>query len=246
MPVWLPPDKQPVFPEATAARRDGLLALGGNLEPKTLLDAYRRGVFPWYEEGQPLLWWCPDPRTVLEPDALRVSRSLRKSLRSKFGRIGLNRAFAQVVRACAQPREYAAKTWITAPMERAYVALHKAGFACSVEVYGRDGELAGGLYGVHVGCMVFGESMFAKSADASKAALFYLCAHMQRHALPLIDCQVESAHLRRLGARPMARAVFLERCARLCGRAPARDAWRPRWLNDPAAMESSSPDALTL
>ena len=238
MPVWLPPDKRPVFPEPTVAGRDGLLALGGDLAPETLLNAYRRGVFPWSEQGQPLLWWCPDPRMVLRPEELRVSRSLRKSLRSKFGRIGLNRAFAQVIRACAQARKYTAKTWITAPMERAYVALHKAGFAYSVEVYDRDGELAGGLYGVRVGRMVFGESMFARRADASKAALFYLCAHVQRHGLPLIDCQVESAHLRSLGARPMARAVFLERCARLCGRAPAPDAWRPRWLNDPATVES--------
>ena len=187
MPVWLPPDK-PAFPEPATARRDGLLALGGNLEPKTLLDAYRRGIFPWYEEGQPLLWWCPDPRIVLEPGKLRVSRSLRKSLRSKFGRIGLNRAFAHVIRACAQPRKRAAGTWITAPMQRAYVELHKAGFAYSVEVYDRDGALAGGLYGVRLGHMVFGESMFARRTDASKAALFHLCAHMQRHAMPLIDC----------------------------------------------------------
>ena len=234
MPVWLPPDKQPVFPEPTAARGDGLLAIGGNLEPKTLLDAYRRGVFPWYEEGQPLLWWCPDPRTVLAPEELRVSRSLRKSLRSKFGRISLNRAFARVIRACAQPRKHAADTWITAAMERAYVGLHEAGFAYSVEVYGRDGELAGGLYGVHLGRMVFGESMFARRSDASKAALFYLCAHMRRHALPLIDCQVESAHLASLGAKPMARAAFVERSTRLCGQPQARDIWRPQWLNEPA------------
>ena len=238
MPVWLAPHKRPRFPEAATAQRDGLLALGGNLEPQTLLDAYRRGVFPWYEDGQPLLWWCPDPRTVLEPDGLRVSRSLRKSLRSKFRRIGLNRAFAHVIHACAQARKCAAKTWITAPMERAYVALHQAGFAYSVEVYDRDDELAGGLYGVHIGCMVFGESMFSRRADASKAALFCLCAHMRRYALPLIDCQVESPHLRSLGARPMARTVFLERCARLCDQTPARDAWRPRWLHDTATTEA--------
>ena len=232
MPVWLPPDN-PIFPEAATAHPGGLLALGGNLEPKTLLDAYRRGVFPWYEDGQPPLWWCPDPRTVLEPHELRVSRSLRKSLRSKFGRIGLNRAFAQVIRACAQARKYAAGTWITAPMERAYVALHQAGFAYSVEVHDRHGALAGGLYGVRVGRMVFGESMFSRRADASKAALFYLCAHMREHALPLIDCQVESAHLRSLGAKPMARSLFLECCARLCAQTPARDAWRPQWLHEP-------------
>ncbi len=240
MPVWLPPDKRPIFPEAATARPDGLLAVGGNLEPKTLLDAYRRGVFPWYEEGQPLLWWCPDPRTVLAPCELRVSRSLRKSLRSKFGRIGLNRAFAQVIRACAQPRKYAAKTWITVAMERAYVELHQAGFAYSVEVYDRHGELAGGLYGVHIGRMVFGESMFAKSVDASKAALFYLCAHMQRHGLPLIDCQVESAHLCSLGARPMARAAFLERCTRLCAQPQAPDVWRPQWLHEPPPSDSAA------
>ncbi len=242
MPVFVLHDDRPVFPEPSSARPDGLLALGGNLEPETLVSAYRRGIFPWYSEDQPLLWWSPDPRLVLEPGELRVSRSLSKSLRSKFPRIGLNRAFGEVIGACTEPRKNSPGTWITETMKNAYIALHKAGFAFSVEAYDDGGALAGGLYGVRIGRMVFGESMFSKRSDASKAALFHLCAHMRRHGLALLDCQVESGHLRRLGAKPMPRAQFLEQNARLCRQPPGPDLWRAQWLPCPAEQQRQQQD----
>lgn len=187
---------------------DGLLAAGGDLDPRTLLEAYRRGVFPWYEQGQPPLWWSPDPRTVLFPESLKVSRSLRKRLRQGRFEVVFDRAFGEVIRACAAPRAPGAGTWLTADMVAAYERLHRAGHAHSVECR-REGELVGGLYGVALGGVFFGESMFSRVSDASKVALVHLVEEVSRRGFRLIDCQVYSPHLESLGARSIPRSEFL-------------------------------------
>ena len=200
------------LPEASKAlcQPDGLLAIGGNLEPETLLNAYRRGVFPWYSEGQPILWWSPDPRCVLEPGAVRISRSLRRTLRRNTFRVSFNQAFAEVVQGCAAPRGDSDNTWITAEMAAAYLRLHQLGHAISCECW-HEGELAGGLYGVSIGKVFFGESMFTRAgkSDASKVALVHLAEMLGKRDFRLIDCQVHSRHLESLGARFMPRNTFL-------------------------------------
>ena len=187
---------------------NGLLAVGGELSVARLLQAYRRGIFPWYEEPQPVLWWSPDPRSVLFPDELNISRSLRKSLRRQQFRLSADRAFERIVAACAAPRTDAPGSWIGPAMARAYAALHRAGHAHSIEVWGNDEQLVGGLYGVALGRVFFGESMFSRVADASKAALLALRQLMREQALEIIDCQLESAHLNSLGARNISRQAF--------------------------------------
>jgi leucyl/phenylalanyl-tRNA--protein transferase len=198
------------FPPASQALTEpnGLLAAGGDLSPKRLLAAYRRGIFPWYEEGQPILWWSPDPRSVLRPDAVKVSRSLRRSLNKGGFELEIDRAFEEVVAACAEPRRYTDSTWITREMAAAYTRLHGLGWAHSFESW-RDGELVGGLYGVAIGRVFFGESMFARATDASKVAFVRLAEHLQAHDFRLIDCQVASAHVASLGATTVSRADFL-------------------------------------
>jgi leucyl/phenylalanyl-tRNA---protein transferase len=193
---------------------DGLLAAGGSLTTRRLIDAYRKGIFPWFNEGDPILWWSPDPRTVLRPSALHVSHSLKKRLKKEAFFITVDRAFARVLDGCAAPRSGDSSTWLSAAMRRAYLALHGAGVAHSVEVW-MDGELAGGIYGVGIGRMFFGESMFSRRTDASKIAMARLAAQLQRWALPLIDCQLETEHLRSLGAEPMPRRRFVAEVARL-------------------------------
>jgi leucyl/phenylalanyl-tRNA--protein transferase len=175
---WIRPDDPPdAFPDPQRALHepDGLLAVGGDLSPERLLAAYRRGIFPWYEAGQPILWWSPDPRAVLLPDELKVSTSLRKALRSRDVEVTLDRAFADVISGCAAPRPRQRGTWLTPDMQRAYARLHELGYAHSVEVW-EDGTLAGGLYGVALGRVFFGESMFSRLRDASKVALVHLVA----------------------------------------------------------------------
>lgn len=186
----------------------GLLAVGGDLEPATLLAAYRAGSFPWSGPGEPLLWWSPDPRAVLQPAALHCSRSLRRRLRRGDYTVSFDRAFAQVTAQCAAPRRGAAGTWLTAPMRAAYQRLHALGVAHSAEAW-QDGELVGGLYGVALGRVFFGESMFARRPDASKAAFAVLMRRLLAWGFALVDCQVASAHLRTLGAVDMPRAEFL-------------------------------------
>ena len=200
------------FPPDAAAlvEPNGLIAVGGDLAPARLLAAYRRGIFPWYEEGQPILWWTPDPRLVLDPRGLRVSRSLRRILRSGRFRVTLNRNFAAVMTACAAPRRNSDGTWITPAMVRAYRQLHTMGHAHSIEVWERDG-LAGGLYGVALGAAFFGESMFSRESNASKVALAHLCALLAPLEPALVDCQVPSRHLLGLGAEPVPRSLFRER-----------------------------------
>ena len=197
------------FPDPNRAPKDGPLALGGDLSPARLLDAYSHGIFPWFENDElPILWWSPDPRAVLAPAELRVSRSLAKQLRSGRYDVTADRAFADVVAGCAVPRQVGAGTWITQRMRRAYCELHRAGYAHSVEAW-RDDALVGGLYGVSLGGMFFGESMFSRAADASKVALAHLARQLAAWNFTLIDCQMPTDHLRSLGAREMPRAKFL-------------------------------------
>lgn len=210
-PIPLSPDPDSPFPPAELALSDpdGLLAFGGDLSPARLLNAYRHGIFPWYSQGQPILWWSPDPRLVFRTDALHLSRRLRRSLRSKDWTLSADTAFAEVLNACADsPRRGQLGTWIVPEMRAAYLALHALGHAHSVEVW--DGQrLIGGIYGIAVGRMFFGESMFSFASGASSAALAGLCQRLAEWGWPLLDAQVVSAHLLRLGAVEMPRRQFL-------------------------------------
>ena len=214
------------FPDPERAERDpdGLLAVGGDLTPGRLLDAYRHGIFPWFSEGQPILWWSPDPRTVLLPRDVVVSRSLRKTLRRKHLEFSFDLDFRSVIRACAGPRRDAAGTWILPDMIDAYAALHASGHAHSVEVW-QDGMLAGGLYGVAIGRAFFGESMFSDARDASKVALVALCRRLESWNFAVVDCQVRTEHLVRMGAREIPRREFLAILARACSSAGPHS-WR--------------------
>jgi leucyl/phenylalanyl-tRNA--protein transferase len=193
---------------------DGLLAAGGSLTTRRLVDAYRRGIFPWFNEGDPILWWSPDPRMVLRPSRLHVSHSLAKKLRKGSFLVTIDRAFARVLDGCAAPRTGDSGTWLSMPMRRAYTALHQAGLAHSIEVW-MDGELAGGIYGVGIGRMFFGESMFTRRSDASKIAMARLAAQLERWGCPLVDCQLETDHLLSLGAEHMPRRAFVAEVERL-------------------------------
>jgi len=225
---WLRP--QAPFPPLDQALSDpnGLLAASAELTPERLLDAYRHGVFPWYSEGQPVLWWSPDPRMVLFVDELRVSRSLRKVVRSGRFEIRVDTAFRQVVEGCALARRPGQLgTWITPQVIDAYTRLHRNGFAHSIEAW-LDDELAGGLYGVAIGRMFYGESMYAQVPEASKVALVHLVGLLRSNGMPLIDCQQETQHLARFGARPISRREFAGRLERLVNTpAPPPGAWRP-------------------
>ena len=204
------------FPPVERALRtpNGLLAAGGALVPARLLDAYRHGIFPWFSAGAPILWWSPDPRMVLFPEEFRVSRSLRKTLRSNIYEIRTDTAFEQVMRACAAPRDGQAGTWINEDMIAAYTGLHRMGMAHSVETW-LEGKLVGGLYGVSIGRMFYGESMFSRSADASKTALAHLAAQLRHWNFGMIDCQMNTPHLASLGAREIPRAEFIQRLQEL-------------------------------
>jgi leucyl/phenylalanyl-tRNA--protein transferase len=210
---WIEPDDPPeAFPPVELALREpnGLLAAGGDLSPARIVAAYRRGIFPWYSPGEPLLWWSPDPREVLIPAELHVSRSLRRTLRSGIYRVTQNLAFPAVIEACAAPRAAASGTWITPEMRAAYMELHRLGIAHSIETW-RGEELVGGLYGLRIGSLFCGESMFSRADDASKTALATLAGNAAAEGIELIDCQMPTAHLRSLGSRPLPRAEFLRR-----------------------------------
>ena len=199
------------FPDAQQADDSigGLLAVGGDLSPERLLAAYRAGTFPWFDDDQaPILWWSPDPRAVLAPGAMRVSRSLSKRLRNGSFEVSFDRAFTAVVRGCATMHNGQSGTWITPAMGRAYGRLHELGYAHSLEVW-CDGRLAGGLYGLSIGEFFFGESMFSCVRDASKVALHHLSEQLLRWRFRLIDCQIPNDHLRSLGVKPIPRAEFL-------------------------------------
>lgn len=204
------------FPAPSRALKspNGLLAAGADLSPNRLLDAYRRGIFPWFSDGDPILWWSPDPRMVLIPAEIRISRSLAKVLRNRSYEVRSDSAFSEVLSACAAPRRGADGTWITASMREAYLRLHRLGYAHSVETW-IDGELAGGLYGIAIGRMFYGESMFSHQTDASKIALVYLTRHLKNRDFGMIDCQMNTAHLASLGAREIPRNEFEKRLAKL-------------------------------
>jgi leucyl/phenylalanyl-tRNA--protein transferase len=210
-----PPDSFPPVDEALR-EPDGLLCVGGDLSQPRLLEAYRRGIFPWYSEGQPILWWSPDPRTVLFPEEFRVSRSLAKSCRNRGFEVTFDRAFVEVMQHCADANLRPEGTWISPDMRAAYRRLHAAGFAHSVETW-LDGRLVGGLYGIALGRVFFGESMFSRARDASKVALKQLVDLALARGIGLIDCQVASPHLASLGAREIPRREFV---ARLAGAIP--------------------------
>ncbi len=205
------------FPDVEAAETepDGLLAVGGDLSVTRLLNAYRSGIFPWYGEGQPILWWSPNPRTVLFPDRLRISRSLKRTLRKQAVTATLDRAFAGVIQACAEPRRDGNGTWIVPELQRAYVDLHRAGHAHSVEIW-RQETLVGGLYGVALGRVFFGESMFSRISDASKLALVHLVNVLSDWGYQMIDCQVHSPHLESLGAIRIPRPAFVDALNHWC------------------------------
>jgi len=212
---WLD-SPQTSFPDIDLALSDpnGLLAAGGDLSPQRLLQAYSSGIFPWFEEGQPVLWWSPDPRMVLYPEDLRISKSLQKSLTKAQYKVTLDEAFPRVIACCAMPRGSSSGTWITPDMQSAYTTLFEAGHAHSVEVW-RDEALVGGLYGVAIGQVFFGESMFSFESNTSKIALAYLVKQLQRWNYKLIDCQVSSEHLESLGAVEISRGEFREQLALL-------------------------------
>jgi leucyl/phenylalanyl-tRNA--protein transferase len=204
---WL--EGAPGFPplEQALTQPNGLLAAGGALDPQWLLTAYRQGIFPWYSPGEPILWWSPDPRLVLLPDELHISRSLRKTLRRRPFELRVDSAFSAVIEACAAPRAPATGTWISAEMRAAYLAMHELGYAHSVECW-RDGRLVGGLYGMALGRVFFGESMFSVATDASKVAFAHLVRFLRTRGYAIIDCQMKTAHLMSLGAREITRQQF--------------------------------------
>jgi leucyl/phenylalanyl-tRNA--protein transferase len=233
---WLEPDSP--FPDVAFALTEedgaaGLLAAGADLSPERLLDAYRHGIFPWFSEGQPILWWSTDPRMVLFTERFSVSHSLKKTLRKVHkssladGRwqIRFDSAFEDVMRACAAPRRDGAGTWISEEIVRGYCGLHRRGFAHSSEVW-LDGQLVGGAYGVCIGRMFYGESMFARKSDASKIALAYLVHFLNVHGVEMIDCQQETSHLASLGASPIPRSEFIAHLKKATRQAPIIG-WEP-------------------
>lgn len=200
---------KPVFPDPEEADRDGIIALGGDLSEERLINAYASGIFPWYSEGQPILWWSPDPRMILFPDNFKRSKSLRRTINKNVFNVTFDKNFDEVIEQCATVRENNFEgTWITEDMKAAYKKLHKSGYAHSVETW-KDGKLAGGLYGVSLGGVFFGESMFHLVTDASKVALWYLVEMMLKWDFDFIDVQQETNHLKNMGAVPVERKKFL-------------------------------------
>jgi leucyl/phenylalanyl-tRNA--protein transferase len=223
---WLGPHDP--FPpvDAATAEPNGLLAVGRTLAVPTLIDAYARGIFPWFNKDEPVLWWSPDPRMVLVPEDLHVSRSLARRLRRRDYEVTIDTAFETVMRACAGPRRDDTGTWISERMIRAYRRLHDAGFAHSVETW-IDGELAGGLYGVALGRAFFGESMFTRRTDASKIAFVSLVRQLERWGFGLVDCQMRTDHLASFGAREVPRREFVRALKSLVAQPGVPAPWRP-------------------
>lgn len=212
------------FPPPRLANADGLLAVGGDLSQGRLILAYRMGIFPWYSEGEPLLWWSPDPRLVLFPSEFHISRSLKRVIKRGDFRITFDTAFKEVISGCAARRTKSPGTWILPEMERAYQKLHDIGIAHSVEAW-RNGNLAGGVYGVSLGGCFFGESMFSRVSNASKVALWALIKFLQNQKFDLVDCQVASEHLLRLGAREIPRNIFLSKLEKSMKKRTLRGKW---------------------
>ncbi|MDR2506480.1 MAG: leucyl/phenylalanyl-tRNA--protein transferase [Candidatus Accumulibacter sp.] len=222
---WVGPSDE--FPriETAPVRYDGLICAGADLSPERLLDAYRRGIFPWFSPGDPILWWSPDPRMVLYPDEFIVSRSLRQRLRRGNFEVRFDHDFPAVIESCATaPRKGQNGTWITREMRDAYIGLFRRGFAHSVETYS-GGVLAGGLYGIAIGKMFYGESMFSRIDNASKIAMAHLVCFLASRAFGLIDCQMKTSHLASLGAREIPRAVFIKTLQKLTTLLPLNENW---------------------
>jgi leucyl/phenylalanyl-tRNA--protein transferase len=221
-----PGDPPESFPPVTSAltEPDGLLAAGGDLGEARLLYAYRNGIFPWYEEGQPVLWWSPDPRCIFLPGDLHVSRRLRRDVRRSTAEIRINTAFSDVIRECAGPRQSEQGTWITPAMMAAYGGLHMNAWAHSIEVW-QSGELTGGLYGLAIGKAFFGESMFSLMPNASKMALLFVARLLKNGEFDILDCQIESPHLTGLGARVIPRIDFVGRLDSACGTGQSHKNW---------------------
>jgi leucyl/phenylalanyl-tRNA--protein transferase len=225
--TWLDPrnHNQPFpNPEQSLAEPNGLLAVGGDLSPKRLLNAYRNGIFPWYSSDQPILWWSPDPRMVLFPENLKISRSLRKVIKRDHFRVTMDKAFRAVIQCCSEPRPQQSGTWITQELLSAYSKLYQLGYGHSVETWYQE-ELVGGLYGLAIGRVFFGESMFSRMNDASKVALVALTVQLSRWNFTLIDCQMHTEHLRRLGAADIPRRTFVELLKQYCPLASPKGIW---------------------
>jgi len=226
--VWLSADDPPeAFPDIEQALTDppGLLAVGGDLAEDRLLYAYRNGIFPWYDDGQPVLWWSPDPRCVLRPADFHVSNRLARALRNSGFEVSYNEAFSRVIAECAAPRRRQRGTWITPEMSAAYQALHARGWAHSVEVWLED-RLVGGLYGIAIGDAFFGESMFSRVTNASKAAMLSICRHLAARGGGLLDCQVVSPHLLTVGATTISRSEFRTLLDTFCGDRGPMTGWQ--------------------
>jgi len=221
MPVyWLPDANDPEFfpnPDEAETEPDGLLAAGGALSEQRLIAAYRQGIFPWYSEDQPVLWWSPNPRAVLFPDQIKISKSLKKTIKKKRFQIRFDTAFKEVIQHCAAPRDEDTGTWIMPEMESAYCHLHNKGVAHCVEAW-LDDRLVGGLYGIAIGQVFYGESMFSRETDASKVALVHLAKQLEQWQFQLIDCQVRSPHLSSLGAIDIPRPEFIQLLKKWCSR----------------------------
>ncbi|OGQ93567.1 MAG: leucyl/phenylalanyl-tRNA--protein transferase [Desulfobacula sp. RIFOXYA12_FULL_46_16] len=215
------------FPPAWLARSDGLLCIGGDLSAQRILLAYEKGIFPWFSENEPILWWSPDPRLVLFPENIKVSRSLKKSIKKNTFHLTMDHSFEETILSCAKPRrkEYAG-TWLVEEMIEAYIQLHKLGYAHSIETW-KDDRLVGGLYGICLGGIFFGESMFSFEDDASKTALTALARHLEQHRFDLIDCQVTTNHLLSMGATEISRNTYLDIIQRSIKRTDLRNVWSP-------------------
>ncbi len=215
------------FPPAWLARSDGLLCIGGDLSTRRLLLAYENGIFPWFSEAEPILWWSPDPRLVLFPEDINISKSLKKKIRKNHFKVRVDSSFEQTIAACAKPRKNEPEgTWLVNEMIEAYIKLHTLGYAHSVETF-REDKLVGGLYGVCLGGSFFGESMFSFESDASKIALVALATHLKKFCFDLIDCQVTTSHLLRMGATEISRNSFLDIINQSVKREDIKNIWTP-------------------
>lgn len=213
------------FPPAWLARSDGLLCIGGDLSPSRLLLAYKNGIFPWFSKDEPLLWWSPDPRLILFPKDINISKSLNKKIRKNIFKVRVNTAFEQTILSCAKPRKDEG-TWLVDEMVKAYIELHRLGYAHSIETY-RDDKLVGGLYGICIGRSFFGESMFSFESDSSKIALVALANHLKKFCFDMIDCQVTTRHLLSMGAVEVSRNCFLDIISQSVKKETAKGIWEP-------------------
>jgi leucyl/phenylalanyl-tRNA--protein transferase len=222
-----PNHPEQIFPSAKSAliEPDGLLAIGGCLSSKRIINAYKQGIFPWFNADSPILWWSPDPRMILFPKQLNISRSLRKTIRRQLFSVTVDKAFSKVISACAAPREKESGTWICQEMKQAYIELYRQGIAHSVEIWLKN-ELVGGLYGIALGQVFFGESMFHRQTDTSKIAFVALVEMLSEWDYKLIDCQVQTTHLQSLGAEEIARDEFVQLLAHYCESSPSPGSWK--------------------